>query len=117
MSVALTVAGLAAIVAGIGHSVTGERDVIRPLFAWSPRPIDPSHVRLAWHLAALAWVGIGAVFLLAAPAAVDAGTHRAVRHLAMAMGASAIAVLAVTRGRNPAGYLFAVSAIGAWLGV
>jgi membrane-associated PAP2 superfamily phosphatase len=116
MSISLTVAGLAAIVAAIGHSVTGEIQVLRALRELAPSTLT-SHIQLAWHLAAIAWLGIGAVFLLAAHSTVDAGTHRAVRHLAVALAVSAVAVLGLTRGKNPAAYLFAVSAVAAWLGV
>ena len=116
MNVPLIIAGLATAVAAVGHSVTGEQGVIRPMLRAPMAGVDTSRIRLGWHLSTIAFLGIALVFLLAAAGSVDAGTHRDVRHLALALGVAAAAALVAGRGRNPAGYLFAVAAVSAWLG-
>src|SRR5262245_30624110 len=98
MNVLLIVAALSTAVAALGHSVTGEREVIRPLFAMPGVILDRPRMRLAWHLASLAWLGIALVFLLAAFGSIDEGAHRAIRHLALALGVSAMVVFVVGRG-------------------
>lgn len=55
-------------VLAVAHSLLGERELLRPLFAnpWSlpiPRPAAERVLRLAWHLTSLAWLGLAALAL------------------------------------------------------
>jgi len=61
---------------GVAHSVLGEREVLRPLFAdrrWTiglaRRPTEIL-LRWAWHLTTLAWFGLAAATLGAPPATI-----------------------------------------------
>jgi len=113
----LLLAAAATAIAAVGHSVMGEQQILKPLLANADSQPYRSRVRLGWHLATIAWLGIALVFALAAYGPVDAGTHWSVRHLALALGVSAVVAFGVARGRNPAAYLFAIAAVAGWLAV
>lgn len=54
---------------GVGHSVLGESDILKPLFAGStvsgkyPRFVVTRILRFAWHLTTLAWLGLAAILV------------------------------------------------------
>jgi hypothetical protein len=98
------------LVLAVGHSVLGERGVIRPVLA----AVAGAHlpfgsegfgrvVRVAWHLTSLAWVGLAAALAFSADARVGvvAGVVAA---------CSGLAILVAAKGRHPAWVVFAVTA-------
>jgi Protein of unknown function (DUF3995) len=60
------------LVLAIAHSILGERELLRPLFAkeWElgiPRGAAERIFRFAWHITSLAWLGLAALALGASP--------------------------------------------------
>ena len=95
---ALEIAGLLAVLAGIVHGVLGETRVL------ARAQIEPRWarrlVRIVWHNGVIAWVG-GGVLLIAAPSfASDAARHWIIAVLVAVYGSAAIGNAIVTRGRH-----------------
>ena len=67
MTLALDLAGIAAIISAIGHSLLGERYLIQPLLAADILFLKPRArqrlLRGILHLASVAWAGIGAMLI------------------------------------------------------
>jgi hypothetical protein len=73
MSTMLAVAATLAILIGAAHTVLGEKYLIRRLLRRDDLPhlfgdqtFTRRTIRFAWHLTSIAWVGLGAVLLVAA---------------------------------------------------
>lgn len=68
------IAAMLLVVIGVGHSVLGETDILKPLFARSalegkyPKWVTARILRFAWHLTTVAWFGLAAI-LVGVPAA------------------------------------------------
>lgn len=80
-------------VLALAHSLLGERELLRPLFAraWDigiPREAAERIFRFAWHITSLAWLGLAALALGASPWLV----------LAMVAGSSGLVIFVSLRG-------------------
>lgn len=103
------VVAAAFVVLALAHSVLGERELLRPLFAqrWElpiPRAAVERILRFAWHLTSVAWLGLASLAFGASLWAV----------LGVVAGASAVIVFVTLRG-HLAWPLFALAAFGAGL--
>jgi hypothetical protein len=93
-----------------GHSVLGERALLRPLFAAElpPMPLPPLFarrtLRFAWHLTSLAWVALAWALLT---------TEQAAPAVAALMIVSGLVTFASTRGAHFAWALFLAGGLGA----
>ena len=96
--VALEIAGVLAVVAGLVHGALGETKVfprtrIEP--AWAGRLM-----RAVWHCGAVAWIAGGAL-LIAAPSFASADARRWIVSVLVAVyGSAAIGHALATRGRH-----------------
>lgn len=122
MSAPLLVA--AALCAGVAlaHSYLGERYVLIRLLRRTDLPhlfgsdlFTRRTLRFAWHVTSIAWLGFGALLLAAALAEPVAGPT-GLRIVAATFAATALAVLAGSRGRHLAWVAFAAMAALVWLG-
>ena len=91
---------VATTVAAVGHSVTGERGVLRQIEASAS--IAAPHVRLAWHLATIIWLTGAGILAVSALTPLDAGAQTSVRLMGSGFAVSAVFTLWRTQGRNPA---------------
>jgi hypothetical protein len=96
--VALQIAGVLAVVAGLIHGFLGETKV------FSRAQIEPGWarrlVRVVWHNGVIAWIG-GGVLLIAAPSfASDAARHWIIAVLVAVYGSAAIGNAVASRGRH-----------------
>jgi len=117
----LAAAALCASVA-LAHSWLGERYVLIRLFRRADLPhlfgsdlFTRRTLRFAWHLTSVAWLGFGALLVVAARGAEPGGTE-GLRVVAATFAASALVTLVGSRGRHLAWVLFAAIAALAWLG-
>lgn len=114
----------AALCAGVAlaHSYLGERYVLIRLFRRTDLPhlfgsdlFTRRTLRFAWHLTSVAWLGFGALLVVAARGAEAAGPD-GLRVVAATFAASALVTFAGSRGRHLAWLAFAAIAALAWLG-
>ena len=97
-NMALEIAGVLAVLAGVIHGVLGETKVF-PRAQIEPRWTKVL-VRAVWHNGALAWIG-GGVLLIAAPSfGSDAARHWLIAVLVAVYGSAALANAIATRGRH-----------------
>lgn len=113
----------AALCAGVAlaHSWLGERYVLIRLLRRADLPhlfgsdlFTRRTLRFAWHLTSLAWLGFGALLVVAARGAEPDGTD-GLRVIAATFAASALVTLVASRGRHLAWVVFAAIAALAWL--
>jgi len=95
---ALEIAGLLAVLAGIVHGVLGETRVL------ARAQIEPRWarrlVRIVWHNGVIAWIGGGALLIAAPSFASDAARHWIVGVLVAVYGSAAIGNAVASRGRH-----------------
>ncbi len=113
----------AALCAGVAlaHSWLGERYILIRLLRRADLPhlfgsdlFTRRTLRFAWHLTSVAWLGFGALLVVAARGAEPAGPD-GLRVVAATFAASALVTLVGSRGRHLAWVLFAAIAALAWL--
>lgn len=121
MNTLLYAAALAALGLGVAHSLLGESYVLQPILKRGDLPrlfggteFSARTLRLAWHLASIAWFGFAALLLLLTQPLM---TYRGV---ALVIGVtfvgSALFALAASRGRHLAWPVFAfIGAVALYL--
>ena len=116
-------AALAVLVAA-AHSWLGERYVIAPLLRRPDLPrllggdtFTKRTLRFAWHLTSVAWAGLAAVLIAAAPLASQPARAAVGRVVAATFAASSVVALAGSRGRHLSWIVFAAIAAAAWFGL
>jgi hypothetical protein len=115
VATSLQLAAVLVFAIGLVHSVLGERYLLTRLFRRGELPqllgsieFTQQTLRMAWHITTIAWWGVAVIlWLLARDGA-------STRNLALALGAmflcSALASLALTRGRHLSWIAFALCA-------
>ena len=90
---------------GVGHSVLGERYILRRLFRRSDLPkifgsadFTIQTLRFAWHITTVAWFGLGALVFAASQGELDSGS--AMQIIGYTAIASGFLPLVSTRGRH-----------------
>ncbi len=106
----------------LAHSWLGERYVLIRLFRRDDLPhlfgsdrFTRRTLRFAWHLTSVAWLGFGALLVVAARGA-EPGGRDGLLVIAATFAASALVTLVGSRGRHLAWVVFAAIAALAWLG-
>lgn len=95
---ALEIAGVLAVLAGLAHGVLGETKVLaraRIEPPWARRLL-----RIVWHNGVIAWIGGGALLIAAPSFASDAARHWVIAVLVAVYGSAAIGNAVASRGRH-----------------
>ncbi len=115
----LLVAAALAFLLGLGHSVLGERYILRRLFRRADLPhlfgsdvFTKRTLRFAWHLTTVVWWGVAATMLLLGYGHARGG----LQVLGITAFASAFVTAVGSRLRHPAWIVFILIGIGIWLG-
>ncbi len=122
MSTLLLIAAGLIVMAGVLHSVLGERLILGRLSADALPPVLGSAqftlrvVRLFWHLVSVAWWGIAAMLWVLASSPGTHGARATAIVAAITFLASAAIALAISRGRHFSWVLLLIIAILAGLG-
>lgn len=120
-SPALLAAAALTVVLGMGHSLLGERYMLRPLFRLEGLPVILGSVeqtrgvlRLAWHVTSLAWWGLATMMAYMYFVA-NAVSLPFLWITAAVFGASGIASLAASKGKHKSwAFFFAIAALNSW---
>ncbi|HUG28702.1 MAG TPA: hypothetical protein VMK53_10450 [Gemmatimonadales bacterium] len=118
MPATLLGAALLATAIAFVHSILGEHYILTRLFWRADLPhlfgsdwFTRRTLRFAWHLTSLAWLGLGAVLVLAPPGPHGTGVRRVV---AACFLASAVLTAGASRGRHLAWVVFLVIGVLGW---
>ncbi len=118
--IALVSAATVTFAIGLIHSWLGERRLLGPLLAPETRRgllreslFARRTLRFAWHLTTIAWWGLGAIFLVLAPAPLSGSARPVLAVLATTFFFTGLVVLASSGGRHLAWPLFLGIAVAA----
>jgi hypothetical protein len=122
MNTPLLVAAFLALFVAVGHSVAGEKLILRPILrdcelppVLGSRDFTRRTLRAGWHLMSVFALGMGVILLEQARPDVVHSVHT-VRHVAMTLLISGIVLAVMTRGRHFAVIFFLLAAGFAWVG-
>ncbi len=121
MSAAQLAAAALCVGVALAHSYLGERYILIRLFRRGDLPhlfgsdlFTRRTLRFAWHLTSVAWLGFGAVLVVAARRD-EPGDAVSLLVVAATFAVSAVVTLVGSRGRHLAWLVFAAIAVLAWL--
>jgi hypothetical protein len=120
----LSIAAGLILLAGVLHSVLGERLIVRRLSAQGLPDVMGSAeftkrvLRLFWHAIGIAWWGLAAVLLvLASLPSLDGTAERIATIIALTFLASSVYAFLQSRGRHFSWAVFLAIAVITWIGI
>ena len=122
MNILLLIGIILILLIGAAHSYLGERYILIRLFRRADLPhlfgsdvFTRQTLRFGWHLATIAWVGLGAILAIVAFADPEIHMNLIVRVIGVTFLLTSLLTFSATRGKHLAWIVFLAIAIASFL--